>query len=74
MPDPNEKAKPDFWVKPKRDFGAKFGQIFNFDFSVRSILRNFKNAITGLFLGSSCLVVPIFVQRGLVRSERQAKM
>jgi hypothetical protein len=26
---------------------------------VRSILRNFKNAVTGLFLGSSCLVVPI---------------
>jgi hypothetical protein len=41
---------------------------------VRSILGNFKNAVTGLFLGSSCLVVPIFVQIGLVGSEWQANM
>jgi hypothetical protein len=32
-----------------------------------------KNAITGLFPGSSCFTVPIFVHMGLAGSERQGK-
>ena len=32
-------------------------------------LENFKNAVTGLFLGSSCFTVPIFVHIGQAESE-----
>ncbi len=36
-------------------------------------LKNFKNAFTSLFVGSSRLIVPIFVHIRLAGSERQAK-
>ncbi len=37
------------------------------------ICKFWKNAVTGLFTGSSCFTVPIFVHIGLAGSERQAK-
>jgi len=53
--------------------GLKFGQNRpNFDLwplRVRSLLRIFKKYIMGLFLVSSCLGVPIFVQIGTAQSE-----
>jgi hypothetical protein len=36
-------------------------------------LENFKNAFKSLFIGSSRLILPIFVHIGLVGFERQAK-
>jgi hypothetical protein len=66
MPDPND--------KPKSDFGAKFGQIFTFDLSVRGqICKFWKNAVTGWFPVSSCFTVPIFIHIELAGSERPAK-
>jgi hypothetical protein len=66
QPNPND--------KPKHDFGSKIGQILNFDLSMRGQISKFeKNAVTGLFLGSSCFTVPIFVHIGPAESERQAK-
>jgi len=53
---------------------VKIGQILNFDLSVRGqIIKFCKNAVTGLFPGSSCFTVPIFVHIGPAESERQAK-
>ena len=62
QPNPND--------KPKRDFGPKLGQILNFDLSVRGQISKFKkNAVTGLFLGSSCVIVPSDVKIGYSHSE-----
>jgi hypothetical protein len=48
----------------------------NFDLwplRARSTLQILKNAVTGLFPGSSCFTVPIFVYIGLAGSEWQVK-
>ncbi len=59
---------------PKRDFWVKFCQNLTFDLCVwGQILRNFKNAFTGLFVGSIRLFVRIFGQIEHAVSKRQSK-
>jgi len=52
------------------NFGSNFESNLTFDPTGRGqFLENFKNAVTGLFLLSSCFTVPIFVHIGPAESE-----